>query len=68
MLGDLNEWVGDRLRMDITGEFGVPGENDNGRRVIDLFAERGTCVGNTCSEDKNLHKYTRWLQAKMEWR
>ena len=30
---DLNEWVGDRLRVGITGGFGVPAENDNGRRV-----------------------------------
>ena len=31
----------DRLRAGITGEFGVPGENDNRRRVIDICAERG---------------------------
>ena len=37
MLGDLSGWDGDRL----TGEFGVPGENDDGRRVIDFCAERG---------------------------
>ena len=34
LLGDLNGWVGDRVRVGITGTFGVPGENDNGRRVI----------------------------------
>ena len=32
--GKLNVFVGDRMRVDITGAFGVPGENDNGRRLI----------------------------------
>ena len=56
VLGDLNGWVGDRVRVGITGSFGILGENDNGRRVIDFCAERGLCVGNTYSEHKNLHK------------
>ena len=30
----------------ITGAFGVPGENDNGRRVVKFPAERGLCGGN----------------------
>ena len=29
VLGDLNDWVADRLRAGITGGFGVPGKNDN---------------------------------------
>ena len=33
VLGDLNGWIGDRVRTDITGAFGVPGENNNGRVV-----------------------------------
>ena len=33
-LEDLNGWIGDRVRAGITGAFGVPGENDNGRRVV----------------------------------
>ena len=43
----------------ITGAFGVPGENENGRRVVEFCAERGMCVGNTYFEHKSLHKYTR---------
>ena len=43
----LDGWVGDRLRVGITGGFGVPGENDNDRRVIDFCAERGLSVSNT---------------------
>ena len=27
VLGDLNGWVGDRMKAGITGAFGVPGEN-----------------------------------------
>ena len=33
VLGSQNEWVGDRLRVGITGVFDVPGEYDNGRRL-----------------------------------
>ena len=25
-------WIGDRIRDDITGAFGIPGENSNGRK------------------------------------
>ena len=56
---DLNEWIGDRVRTGITGAFGVPGENANGRRVVEFCGERGLCVSNTYLEHKNLHKYTR---------
>ena len=33
-------------RVSITGGFGVPGENDNDRRVVDFCAERELCIGN----------------------
>ena len=39
--------------------FGIPGENENRRRVVEFCAERGMCVGNTYFEHKSLHKYTR---------
>ena len=41
-----SEWiVRDGIRMVITGGFGIPGENDNGRMVTDFFfSERGLCV------------------------
>ena len=41
MLKDLNRWVGDRVRLGITGIFEVPGENDNGRKMVEFYAERG---------------------------
>ena len=46
ILRDLNGWTGDRTRADITGAFGVAGENENGRRGVDVWAKRGLCVGN----------------------
>ena len=40
------------MRVGINIVFGVPGENDNGRRVE-------LCMGNTYFEHKCLHKYTK---------
>ena len=40
ILGDLNGWIGDRTRAAITGAFGVPGENDDGKRVVEFSEER----------------------------
>ena len=59
VLGDLNRWIEDRVRASIIGAFGVPGENENGRRIVEFCAAKGLCVGNTCFEHKNLHKNTR---------
>ena len=47
VLRDLNGWVGDNMRMGMTGVFGVPGENDNGR-VVDFCVQMRLCVGNIC--------------------
>ena len=52
MLGYLNGWIRDRAKAGVTGAFGVPGKNDNGRRPVEFCAERGLYVGNTI-------KYTR---------
>ena len=59
VLVDLNGRIRDRVRASITGIFGVPGENTNGRRMVEFRAERGLCVGNKYFEHKSLHKYTR---------
>ena len=40
ILGDINGCIGDRTRAGITGAFGVPRENDNGRGVVELCAEK----------------------------
>ena len=47
------------MRASITGTFGVPGENYNGKRVVEFCAERGLCVGNIYFTHRSLHKYTR---------
>ena len=59
ILGDLNGWIGDKMRAGITGTFGVSGENDNVRRVMEFCAERGLCVGNAYCKHSSFHKYTR---------
>ena len=57
---DLDGWIREeRTRASITGAFVVPGENDNGRRIVDFCSERGLCVGNTYFKNRSLHKYTR---------
>ena len=43
VLGDLNGWVGDRVRVGITGGFQGSGENDNVRRVVEFCSESGMC-------------------------
>ena len=55
MLGYLNGSIRDRVRVGITGAFGVPGESDNGRTVVEYYAERRLCVGKTYFEHKSLH-------------
>ena len=65
ILRDLNGWIRDRTREDIICAFGVPGENDNGRRVVVFCSERVLCVGNTYFKHLSLHKSK---GVKMEWR
>ena len=57
--GDLNGGIGERTRISTTGTFGVPGENDNGKRVVEFCAETGMCVSNSYLKHRSLHKYTR---------
>ena len=68
ILGDLNRWIGDRTSAGMTGAFRVPGENDNGRRVVKFCAERGLWVGKIYFKHRSLRKYTRVQGVKMEWR
>ena len=64
--GDMNGWIGNKVRTDITGAFGVPRENDNGRRVVKFSAERG-CMVNTSST--RVSTSTQKCQGtNMEWR
>ena len=65
-LGDLNGWIRDRTRVTVISAFGVPGENVNGRRVVEFCAERGLCMGNTYFKHRTLHKYTRVARSQDE--
>ena len=61
LLGDLNGWIGNRMRAGITGAFGVTGENENGRRVVEFCVERG-CMWVTHTSNTRVcisHKYIR---------
>ena len=55
----MHGWIGDWTRAGITGAFGVPGKNDNGRRVVEFCTEKGLCLGNTYFKHRSAHKYTR---------
>ena len=41
ILGNLDGQIGDRKKASVTGAFGVPGENYNGRRLVEFCAEMG---------------------------
>ena len=47
------------MRAGITGAFRVPGESDDGRRVVEFCAKRGLYVGDTYFKHISLHKYKR---------
>ena len=66
VLEDLNDWIDVKVRASITGAFGFPGENDNGRRVVDFCAESELCVGNIYFKHRSLHKYTRVARGQDE--
>ena len=59
ILGGLNGWIGDRKKASLTGAFGVPGENDNGRRVVEFCKDRGLCEENTYFKHRSIQKYTK---------
>ena len=68
ILGDPNGWIGDRVRVIITGAYGVLVENANDGRVVEFCAERRLCGGNTYFEHKSLRNYARvaWGQDGVE--
>ena len=68
ILRDLNGWVLDRVRGGISNTYGLPGENDNGRRVMKFCAERGLCVGNTYFDKGACISAQGWQGFKTEFR
>ena len=64
MLGNLKGWVGNRVRVGITGASGVPGENDNERRLVDFYTKRNcVCVIHTLIKRVCISTQD-WLEAK----
>ena len=56
------KWI-DKRKADITGAFGVAGENDNGKRVVDFCEESGLCMGKTYFNHRSMYKYTRVVKG-----
>ena len=52
VLGDLNARVGNTVIRGVTARYGVPGENDSGRRLIDMCREQELAIGNTFFKKK----------------
>ena len=59
LLGDPIGCIRDRTKAGITGDFGVPGENDNGKGVVEFCDDRGLYLGNKYLEYRSLHQYIR---------
>ena len=68
ILGDQNGCIGDRTRAGITGAFGAPGENDNGKRVVEFCAERGLVWVTHILSTEVCISAQEWQGAKAEWR
>ena len=60
VIGDLNVWVGNIVVDGIVERYGVPGINDNGRKVIDFCAGMELCIANTFYKHKLICRYTRY--------
>ena len=56
---DLNQWVGYWVRGG-TGVFGITGENDNERRIVNYFSNKGLYVS-MFNIYLKAQQYSRWL-------
>ena len=62
VLGDLKARVGDGEVEGIVGEYGVPGVNESGERLLDMCVEQELLIGNSCFKKKWINKYT-WIRV-----
>ena len=62
VLGDLNARVGNEVIERIVGQHGVPGRNESGERLLEMFAEQELAVGSSWFKNKYVYKY-RWLRT-----
>ena len=58
MMGDLSGWVEDRVKKKITVAFGVPGESENGRKVVRVLCRKELCICNTYFKHKKVHNWS----------
>ena len=61
VLGDLNARVGVDPIEGVIGNWGVPGRNDNGVKLIEVCMERELAVSNTYFKKKDINKFT-WIR------
>ena len=58
LMGDMNGRVGSSEVAGVVGKWGVEGVNENGEHLVDMCAERGLFLANTCFEHRLIHRYT----------
>ena len=66
VIGDLNEWTGDRAEEDITGEFVAQSENENEKKVVCFCIVRGLSVNKSISSTSIYKSTLRELEVEME--
>ncbi|MEL7177812.1 MAG: reverse transcriptase domain-containing protein [Pseudomonadota bacterium] len=67
VMGDMNAKVGEEEIEGVVGKWGVAGVNENGEYLVNICAERGLFLANTCFEHKMIHRYTwRRMQGEVE--
>ena len=52
VLGDLNARVGDGEVEDVVRKYGVPGENESGKRLLDKCVEQELVIGNSFFQEE----------------
>ena len=62
VLGDLNARVGDGELECVVGKYGVSGENESGKRLLDMCVEQELAIGNSFFKKKGINKYT-WIRV-----
>ena len=55
VLGDLNTRVGDGEIEGVVGKNGVPGENESGKRLLDMCVEQELVIGNSFFKKKGIN-------------
>ena len=61
VLGGLNARVGDGEVEGVVGKSGAPGENESGKRLLDMYVEQELAIGNSFFKKKGVNKY-KWIR------